>query len=300
MSNLKEIRARIASVASTEKITSAMKMVSAAKLKKSERTTLNFLPYKSKLNEALSNYLGSLDEKVNIPLAEQRVPKRIALVAFSSSSGLCGVYNSSISKLFQSTYNEYANQLGAENVDVHLFGKKIAEFAEKNGIKASIHKSVSEELSFELATQLSDQMVEQFLQGRIDCVVMVYNHHKNAGVQQPRVETVLPLATQSQNFNGGQALDGNAEQKVYDYLVEPSKEEFVNALVPKVIHTLFYAIMLDAMTAEHGARMTAMHIASDNAANLLVELRRDYNHARQNVITSELIDIVGGAEALNN
>ena len=296
MSNLKEIRARIASVASTEKITSAMKMVSAAKLKKSERTTLNFLPYKSKLNEALSNYLGSLDEKVNIPLAEQRVPKRIALMAFSSSSGLCGVYNSSISKLFLSTYNEYANQLGAENVEVHLFGKKIAEFAQKNGIQASIHKSVSEELSFELATQLSDQMVEQFLQGRIDRVVMVYNHHKNAGVQQPRVETVLPLATQ----NTDKAPNENAGQKVYDYLVEPSKEEFVNALVPKVIRTIFYAIMLDTMTAEHGARMTAMHIASDNAANLLVELRRDYNHARQNVITSELIDIVGGAEALNN
>lgn len=273
-----------------------MKMVSAAKLKKSERTTLNFLPYKSKLNEALSNYLGSLDEKVNIPLAEPREPKRIALMAFSSSSGLCGVYNSSISKLFLSTYNEYANQLGAENVEVHLFGKKIAEFAQKNGIQASIHKSVSEELSFELATQLSDQMVEQFLQGRIDRVVMVYNHHKNAGVQQPRVETVLPLATQ----NANKALDGNTEQKVYDYLVEPSKEEFVNALVPKVIRTIFYAIMLDTMTAEHGARMTAMHIASDNAANLLVELRRDYNHARQNVITSELIDIVGGAEALNN
>ena len=289
MSNLKEIRARIASVASTEKITSAMKMVSAAKLKKSERTTLNFLPFKNKLNEALTNYLGSLDEEVNIPLAEPREPKRVALVAFSSSSGLCGVYNSTVNKLFLSTYKEYANQLGTENVEVHLFGKKIAEYAEKNGIKASLYKSVSEELSYELATQFSDQMVEQFLERRIDRVVMVYNHHKNAGVQQPRVETVLPLA-----------LDGNAKQHVYDYLVEPSREEFVNALVPKVIRTLFYATMLDAMTAEHGARMTAMHIASDNAANLLVELRRDYNHARQNVITSELIDIVGGAEALNH
>ena len=289
MSNLKEIRARIASVASTEKITSAMKMVSAAKLKKSERTTLNFLPFKNKLNEALTNYLGSLDEEVNIPLAEPREPKRVALVAFSSSSGLCGVYNSTVNKLFLSTYKEYANQLGTENVEVHLFGKKIAEYAEKNGIKASLYKSVSEELSYELATQFSDQMVEQFLERRIDRVVMVYNHHKNAGVQQPRGETVLPLA-----------LDGNAKQHVYDYLVEPSREEFVNALVPKVIRTLFYATMLDAMTAEHGARMTAMHIASDNAANLLVELRRDYNHARQNVITSELIDIVGGAEALNH
>ena len=273
-----------------------MKMVSAAKLKKSERTTLNFLPYKSKLNEALTNYLASLETEVNIPLAEQREPKRIALIAFSSSSGLCGVYNSSVEKLFLSTYTEYAEQLGAETVEVHLYGKKIKDYAEKNGIKAIVHNSVSEELSFEMASQLSDQMTEQFLQHRIDRVVMVYNHHKNAGVQQPRVETLLPLATQDAN----KALDGNTEQKVYDYLVEPSKEEFVNALVPKVIRTMFYAVMLDAMTAEHGARMTAMHIASDNAANLLVELRRDYNHARQNVITSELIDIVGGAEALNS
>ena len=289
MSNLKEIRARIASVASTEKITSAMKMVSAAKLKKSENTTLRFLPYKTKLNETLSNYLGALDESVNIPLAEQRVPQRIALVAFSSSSGLCGVYNSNVNKLFLKTYHEYVEQLGADNVEVHLYGKKISEFAAKNNIRVtSTHKSVSEELSYGLAVQLSDDMVQAFLEHRIDRVVMVYNHHKNAGVQQAITETLLPLATES-------ATQG----KSFDYLVEPSKEAFVNALVPKVIRTLFYSVMLDTMTAEHGARMTAMHIASDNAATLLQELQQQYNKARQNVITSELIDIVAGAEAQN-
>ncbi len=286
MSNLKEIRARIASVASTQKITSAMKMVSAAKLKKSENTTLRFLPYKTKLNETLSNYLGALDESVNIPLAEQRVPQRIALVAFSSSSGLCGVYNSNINKLFLKTYHGFVEQLGADNVEVHLYGKKISEFAAKNKIRvASTHKSVSEELSYGLAVQLSDDMVRAFLEHRIDRVVMVYNHHKNAGVQQAMTETLLPLATES-------ATQG----KSFDYLVEPSKEAFVNALVPKVIRTLFYSVMLDTMTAEHGARMTAMHIASDNAATLLQELQQQYNKARQNVITSELIDIVAGAE----
>ena len=289
MSNLKEIRARIASVASTEKITSAMKMVSAAKLKKSENTTLRFLPYKKKLNETLSNYLGALDESVNIPLAEQRVPQRIALVAFSSSSGLCGVYNSNVNKLFLKTYHEYVEQLGADNVEVHLYGKKISEFAAKKNIRVtSTHKSVSEELSYGLAVQLSDDMVQAFLEHRIDRVVMVYNHHKNAGVQQAITETLLPLATES-------ATQG----KSFDYLVEPSKEAFVNALVPKVIRTLFYSVMLDTMTAEHGARMTAMHIASDNAATLLQELQQQYNKARQNVITSELIDIVAGAEAQN-
>ena len=295
MGNLKEIRTRINSVASTEKITNAMKMVAAAKLRKSENTTLRFVPYKSKLNEALTNYINSLDEALTIPLAEQREPKRVALVAFSSNSGLCGIYNSSIGKLFVSTYTEYANKLGAENVEVHLFGKKIADYAKKNGITATnIHPSVSEALSFELAVQFSDQFVEQFLKGRIDRVVMVYNHHKSAGVQQPKVETVLPLATPSVSH------DNDTETPWLDYLVEPSKEAFVNALVPKVIHTQFYAIMLDAMTAEHGARMTAMHIASDNATALLQDLQRDYNRARQNVITSELIDIVGGAEALNS
>ncbi len=294
MSNLKEIRARIASVASTEKITNAMKMVAAAKLKKSENTTLRFLPYKNKLNEALSNYLGTLEESVSIPLAEQREPKRIALLAFSSSSGLCGVYNANVTKVFLKTYSDYANALGPDHVEVHLFGKKIIEFAEKNNIPVtSSHKSVSEELSFELTTQLSDQLVEQFLQHHIDRVVMVYNHHKNAGVQQPKTEIVLPLATTIATHRDSASI-------TYDYLVEPSKEAFVNALIPKVIRTVFYAVMLDAMTAEHGARMTAMLIASDNASTLLQELRREYNRARQNVITSELIDIVGGAEALNH
>ena len=295
MPSLKEIRARIASVASTEKITNAMKMVSAAKLKKSESTTLRFLPYKSKLNETLSNYLDALEETVNIPLAEQREPKRVAIVAFSSSSGLCGVYNANVNKLFLKTYTDYADRLGADHVEVHLYGKKIAEFAAKNGITvATTHKSVSEELSYDLATKLSDLMVQAFLERRIDRVVMVYNHHKNAGVQQPMVEALLPLAS-------GNAPKGEGfPEKTFDYLVEPSREEFVNALVPKVIRTLFYSVMLDAMTAEHGARMTAMLIASDNAATLLQELRRDYNRARQNVITTELIDIVGGAEALND
>lgn len=289
MPNLKEIRARIASVASTEKITSAMKMVAAAKLKKSENATLNFLPYRNKLVEALSNYLSSLEETVDIPLAEHREAKRVAIIAFSSSSGLCGVYNSNVVKLFRKTYDEQVKQVGADNVEVILFGKKINEYAQKNGVKmAGSYAGLSESLSYETAAKLSDSMVQQFLDRRIDRVMMVYNHHKSAGVQVPQCDVVLPLAT-----------DTLEPGKTFDYLVEPSKEAFVNALVPKVIRTRFYSIMLDAFTAEHGARMTAMHIASDNANALLQDLKRDYNRARQDVITSELIDIVGGAEALN-
>lgn len=289
MSSLKEIRARISSVASTEKITSAMKMVSAAKLKKLESTTLNFLPYRNKLSEALSNYLSSSEETVTLPLAEQREVKRVAIIAFASSNGLCGVYNTNVNKLFRKTYDEYANALGAANVEVHLYGKKLIEFAAKNGIPSkSVNHCLGEHLSFELATKLSDQMMEQFLNHSVDRVVMVYNHFKNAGVQITQCDTVLPLATDTLEPGEG-----------FDYIVEPSKEAFVNALAPKVVHTQFYSIMLDALTAEHGARMTAMHVASDNANELLQDLQRDYNRARQDVITRELIDIVGGAEALN-
>ena len=288
MSNLKEIRARITSVASTEKITSAMKMVSAAKLKKSEGMTLAFVPYRNKLSEALSNYLGSLEGEVTIPLATQREVKRVTLIAFSSSNGLCGVYNANVIKLFRKTYDEYVQQLGIDAVEVILFGKKINEYAEKSGIRTTLsYPSLSDNLSFELASELSDRMVKRFLDHETDRVVLIYNHFKNAGVQVPQCETALPLETK---VNAGAS---------FDYIVEPSKEEFVNELVPKIIRTEFYSVMLDTFTAEHGARMTAMHIASDNAASLLQELKRQYNKARQNVITTELIDIVGGAEALS-
>lgn len=289
MASLKELRARISSVGSTQKITSAMKMVSAAKLKKSEATTTRFLPYKNKLSEALSNYLSTLEEAVTIPLAEQREVKRIAIMAFSSSSGLCGVYNSSVCKLFKKTYETYAEQIGAENIDVYLVGKKVYDFAKKNDITVKeYHECPSDKPSFESAAAFSDMMVEKFLGHDIDRVVMVYNHFKNAGVQVPQEEVILPLNTDS--------LEAG---KTFDYIVEPSKEEFINGLVPKVIRTNFYSIMLDTFTAEHGARMTAMHIASDNANELLQDLKIQYNKARQNVITNELIDIVGGAEALN-
>lgn len=290
MPNLKEIRARISSVASTEKITNAMKMVSAAKLKKSESITTNFLPYRNKLREALSNYLGSLEETISIPLAEQREVKKVALIGFSSSSGLCGVYNTNVNKLFKKTYEEYAEKLGYENIEVILFGKKINDYAIKNGIKVTkTHESLSDTLSFKTATELSDQMVRKFTSHEVDRVVMIYNHFKSAGVQTPLADTLLPLAS-----------DTITSEKTYDYIVEPSKDEFITEMVPKVVRTMFYSIMLDTFTAEHGARMTAMHIASDNANTLLQELKIQYNKARQNVITNELIDIVGGAEALNN
>ena len=289
MASLKEIRARIVSIASTQKITSAMKMVSAAKLKKTEGITTRFLPYKNKLTEAFSNYLGSLEGEVSIPLAEHREVKKVALMAISSSSGLCGVYNSSVSKLFKQAYDEYVDKLGVENVTVFLFGKKVNDYAKKFGIKVEKqYAPLAENLSYELAMKVSDMMVDLFLCHKVDQVELIFNHFKNAGVQVPTREVALPLKAVA-----------SSERPSFDYIVEPDKETFVNELIPKVVRTNFYSIMLDALTAEHGARMTAMHIASDNADQLSQELRIQYNKARQNVITNELIDIVGGAEALN-
>ena len=267
-----------------------MKMVSAAKLKKTEGITTRFLPYKNKLSEALSNYLGSLEGEVSIPLAEHREVKKVALMVFSSSSGLCGVYNSSVCKLFKQAYDQYVTQLGAENVIVFLVGKKVNDYAKKFGIKVEKqYAPLAESMSYDLAMEISDMMVELFLSHKVDRVELIFNHFKNAGVQVPTREVVLPLKAQV-------PTEGTS---TFDYLVEPNKEEFVNDLIPKVVRTNFYSIMLDTLTAEHGARMTAMHIASDNADQLSQELRIQYNKARQNVITNELIDIVGGAEALN-
>ena len=289
MASLKEIRARIVSVASTQKITSAMKMVSAAKLKKTEGITTRFLPYKNKLTEALANYLGSLEGEVSIPLAEHRQVRKVALMAFSSSSGLCGVYNSSVCKLFKQVYDEYAKSLGAENVMVFLVGKKVNDYAKKFGIVVEgQYAPLAESMSYDLAMEISDRMVELFLSKKVDRVELVFSHFKNSGVQMPQREVVLPLKAER-----------GREARTFDYIVEPDKETFVNDLIPKVIRTNFYSIMLDALTAEHSARMTAMHIASDNAEQLSQELRIQYNKARQNVITNELIDIVGGAEAQN-
>ena len=289
MASLKEIRARIASVDSTQKITSAMKMVSAAKLKKAENATLRFVPYKAKLSEALSNYLGSLEGTVSIPLAEKREVKKVALIAFSSSSGLCGVYNSNVCKMLKQAYTEYSNSIGKENIIVFLSGKKVKDYAHRMQIPyKEYYEPNANKPQFDFAIKLSDMMVKLFMEHEVDLVEAIYNHYKNSGVQVPQREEVLPLKT-----------DTLPSAQSFDYLVEPSKEEFVNALVPKVIRTVFYSIMLDAHTAEHGARMTAMHIASDNADQLSQELKIQYNKARQNVITNELIDIVGGAEALN-
>ncbi len=289
MASLKEIRARIASVKSTKKITSAMKMVSASKLHKTENLCLNFLPYKNTLCNAFANYLYSLDESVNIDVAEKREIKKVAIVCFSSNSGLCGTFNTSVSKLACETINCYTS-LGKENVLIYTIGKKVSDYLQK--AKYHITQSYNElydKPSFDALANLADELTNMFVAKKIDCVVLVYNHYKSAGCQVANTEMLLPLAADKPS---------NSRKSIPLYIVEPSKEELINTLAPKLIRIKFYAAFLDSFTAEHAARTTAMQIATDNAEEMILSITQLYNKKRQEVITNELLDIVGGSEAL--
>lgn len=291
MASLKEIRARIASVSSTQKLTSAMKMVSAAKLHKSEEATLKFVPYKNKLSDMLSQYLSSVDsEKVNIILAEKREVKRVAIICISSCTGLCGTFNSNINKLLEKTLKEYSF-LPEKDILIYPIGKKISDYLKKtNRIAQCSVDELSAKPTYDDAINFISPLVEKFQNKEIDKIVLLYNHHKNAAVQIPTAETYLPLET----------IETKTNNKSYLYITEPDMDTFINTLVPMVVRMKFYAAVIDSNTAEHGARTTAMQTASDNANKMLESITQQYNRARQEVITNELLDIVGGAEALRN
>ncbi len=291
MASLKEIRARIASVSSTQKLTSAMKMVSAAKLHRSEEATLKFVPYKNKLSDMLSQYLSSVDtEKVNITLAEQREVKRVAIICISSCTGLCGTFNSNINKLLEKTLKEYSF-LPEQDILIYPIGKKISDYVKKtNRIAQCSIDELSAKPTYDDAINFISPLVEKFQNKEIDKIVLLYNHHKNAAVQVPTSETYLPLET----------IETKSNNKSYLYFTEPDMDTFINTLVPMVVRMKFYAAVIDPNTAEHGARTTAMQTASDNANKMLETITQQYNRARQEVITNELLDIVGGAEALRN
>ena len=295
MASLKEIRARIVSVNSTKKITSAMKMVSAAKLHKSEETTLRFIPYKQKLTDILLQYLSSIEPgTVQIPLAEKREVKRAAIVCISSNSGLCGVFNSTINKLLNETLAQYT----ANNVVVSIYpiGKKISDQVRKLGYTPLLDcNQLCDKPNYEDACKVVQPLVEAYLNNEIDELVVLYNHHKNAAAQIPTREVLLPLSTEAVATSTNVANDQNLL-----YITEPDIPTVINQLVPNVVRMRFYATILDSTTAEHGARTTAMQVASDNASKMIETITQQYNRVRQEVITNELLDIVGGSEALRN
>jgi F-type H+-transporting ATPase subunit gamma len=291
MANLKEIRSRITSVGSTMQITSAMKMVSAAKLKRAQDAIIQMRPYANKLTELLENLSASLDSSDGGVYSQKREIKNVLLVTVTSNRGLCGGFNAYIIKKAKELINnEYVNA----NVSVLSIGKKSSEHFQKNGFNVvSSHDELFGDLTFDNVAKVAEGIMEQFVVGDYDKVVLVYNQFKNAATQIIMAENYLPIeAAENEAAENEGAVVG-------DYLFEPTKEEIVQRLIPKSLKTQLFKAVLDSHAAEHGARMTAMHKATDNASELKKELTLTYNKARQAAITGEILEIVGGAEALN-
>jgi F-type H+-transporting ATPase subunit gamma len=286
MANLKEIRLRITSVGSTMQITSAMKMVSAAKLKRAQDAIIQMRPYANKLTELLKNLSASLDSSDGGVYTQEREIKNVLLVTVTSNRGLCGGFNAYIMKKAKALINEeYANA----KVSILSIGKKSSEHFIKNGFNvASTHDALFGDLTFDNVAIVAEEIMEQFVEGDYDKVVLVYNQFKNAATQIIMTENFLPV----------QAVENNSEI-VVDYIFEPNKQEIVEQLIPKSLKTQLFKAILDSHAAEHGARMTAMHKATDNASELKKDLTLTYNKARQAAITNEILEIVGGAEALS-
>jgi F-type H+-transporting ATPase subunit gamma len=286
MANLKEIRLRITSVGSTMQITSAMKMVSAAKLKRAQDAIIQMRPYANKLTELLKNLSASLDSSDGGVYTQEREIKNVLLVTVTSNRGLCGGFNAYIMKKAKALITEeYANA----NVSILSIGKKSSEHFTKNGFNvASTHDALFGDLTFDNVAIVAEGIMEQFVEGDYDKVVLVYNQFKNAATQIIMTENFLPV----------QAAE-NESEAVVDYIFEPTKQEIVEQLIPKSLKTQLFKAVLDSHAAEHGARMTAMHKATDNASELKKDLTLTYNKARQAAITNEILEIVGGAEALS-
>ena len=287
MPNLKEIRSRITSVGSTMQITSAMKMVSAAKLKRAQDAITQMRPYSNKLTDLLQSLSSSLDGSENNQYSESREVKKLLIVSITSNRGLCGGFNSYIIKSVKSIIEK---QNKNSNVEILSIGKKSSEHFTKNGFKMfSVHDEVYNDLTFENISKIAETIINKFLSKEFDKVVLVYNQFKNAATQIIMNENYLPI-------------DNTAKESTQtaDYIFEPNQTEIVKELIPKSLKTQLFKAVLDSHAAEHGARMTAMHKATDNAAELKKELTLTYNKARQAAITGEILEIVGGAEALNN
>ncbi len=286
MANLKEIRNRIASVSSTMQITSAMKMVSAAKLKKAQDAITAMRPYADKLTELLQNLSGSLDADTGSSFAEERPVNKVLVVSITSNRGLCGAFNSNVVKECLSLKS---NVFVDQEVHFMTLGKKGFDLLKKKNTVVANHSAVYDDLSFDPVAQIAEELMTYFVDGSYDKIVLVYNKFKNAATQILMTEQFLPITKEKTESNNS-----------VDYIFEPEKEKIVMELIPKSLKTQLFKAVRDSYASEHGARMTAMHKATDNASELRDQLKLTYNKARQAAITNEILEIVGGAEALNN
>jgi len=292
MANLKEIRSRISSVKTTRQVTSAMKMVSAAKLKKAQDAIMQIKPYANKLYEILGSLSASLENADDSVFTQQREPEKILVVVITSNRGLCGAFNSNISKsAVELAASKYAKQVKLGHVDFMAVGKQGERFLRSNKLSViRAHNEVFDSLNFQTASNISSEIMLDFVEKKYDRVEIVYNQFKNAAVQLVTAEQFLPVEIKEQKQSG---------KANFDFIYEPTKEHIVQELIPRSLKIQFYKALLDSNAAEHGARMTAMHKATDNATDLISELTLTFNKARQAAITNAILEVTNGAEALN-
>ena len=287
MSGLKEIRNRISSVSSTMQITNAMKMVSAAKLKKAQDSISATLPYSNKLSGLIQN-ISTSGESLDSPFFIQRSIKKILAVAITSNRGLCGGFNSNVikevSRLIETKYV-------SKNVEIICIGKKGRDILSKKNNVIDSFNSVYDEFSYENVKKIAELFMEKFSDESYDEIILVYNHAKNAATQHLTIEPYLPIEEDAEE---------STAQASRDYIFEPSQSEILNELIPKALVVQLFKAISDSIAGEHGARMTAMHKATDNASEIRDQLKLTYNKARQTAITNEILEIVGGAESLNS
>ncbi len=286
MSGLKEIRNRISSVSSTMQITNAMKMVSAAKLKKAQDSISATLPYSNKLSELIKNISSSTDSDDTNPLFEKRESKNLLIIAITSNKGLCGGFNSNIIK----EVNNIKSTSASKRVDLLTIGKKGDDILSKKFEVISSHNDVYDNFNYSNIKEIAETVMQKFSDKEYDEVTLVYNHFKNAATQIVTKEQYLPIQESTDENN---SVSG-------DYIFEPNRPKILNELIPKSLSIQLFKAISDSIAGEHGARMTAMHKATDNASELRDQLKLTYNKARQTAITNEILEIVGGAEALNS
>lgn len=286
MANLKDLRTRITSVSSTMQITSAMKMVSAAKLKRAQDAIVQMRPYSQKLTLLMGNVSAVVDAAEN-PFLVDRKKERVLIITFTANRGLCGAFNSSVVKRSKLVADNYIKQ-GME-VEFFAIGKKSRDLLNKTGKVAGSNIDVVNGVRFEGAEEVAQMAMDNYLSGKYDKVVLIYNQFRNAAVQILQEEQLLPITSTEMS-----------ETQSGDYIYEPDKSELLEELIPLSIKSQVFKALLDSQASEHGARMTSMHKATDNATNMRDDLKLKYNKARQAAITNEILEIVGGAEALNN
>ena len=296
MASLKEVKTRINSVKSTRKITSAMKMVASAKLHKAQGAIENMLPYERKLNKILTNFL-SADLPVESPYIKAREVKRVAIVAFSSNTSLCGAFNANVIKMLLQTVGEFRT-LGQDNILIFPVGKKVDEAVKRLGFEPQeTSPTLSDKPSYQEASELAHRLMEMYVSGEIDRVELIYHHFKSMGVQILLRETYLPIdltrVVDEEEKQKEEEVQGG--ERANDYIIEPSAEELIANLIPTVLSQKLFTAAVDSNASEHAARTLAMQVATDNANELIQDLTKQYNKSRQQAITNELLDIVGGS-----